>query len=243
MQRSVSVLVALLLALTIGIAGCTAGDEAVVPDSEDVGVLETEDVDEEPLDTAEDEPVATPTIDAAVVEEEERSGAAEETALPEQVVLDTRNNEEYGEYLVDSDGMSLYMFAADTQGAAESACEDACTEAWPPLTGQVALEGLPEILAAERADSFERAGGAMQITYNGWPLYYFVEDTAAGDVRGQGVEAFGGNWYLISPQGEPLEEEMAAEETGAADDQETTNSDSNTVSGDNESNGEEEIDY
>ncbi len=38
----------------------------------------------------------------------------------------------------------------------------------------------------------------MQTTYNGWPLYYFAEDAAAGDVNGQGV---GDKWYVIDAEG------------------------------------------
>ena len=44
----------------------------------------------------------------------------------------------------------------------------------------------------------QRAEGATQITYNGWPLYYFVPDTDAGDVDGQGVD---GAWFVLSADG------------------------------------------
>ena len=37
----------------------------------------------------------------------------------------------------------------------------------------------------------------------GLVLYYFAQDSAPGDVNGQGV---GDVWYLLSPDGEPIEE-------------------------------------
>jgi predicted lipoprotein with Yx(FWY)xxD motif len=33
--------------------------------------------------------------------------------------------------------------------------------------------------------------GDCQATYAGWPLYYFVKDTTAGDVKGQGAPVSG----------------------------------------------------
>ena len=45
----------------------------------------------------------------------------------------------------------------------------------------------------------------MQVTYNGWPLYYFVKDKQAGEATGQDVKGFGGEWYLVKPQGTKLE--------------------------------------
>jgi len=43
-----------------------------------------------------------------------------------------------------------------------------------------------------------RADGTVQVTYNGWPLYYYASDKASGDVMGEGV---GNVWYVITPEG------------------------------------------
>jgi predicted lipoprotein with Yx(FWY)xxD motif len=51
-----------------------------------------------------------------------------------------------------------------------------------------------------------RDDGTMQVTYNGWPLYLFHADAAAGDTNGQGLDEFGGLWYLVSPAGEAIQE-------------------------------------
>lgn len=120
--------------------------------------------------------------------------------------LTVRESQEYGQYVTDGQGMALYMFEADTRGEGDteavSTCYDACAEAWPPLIAEEvqAGDGVQEDLIG----AIERRGGEMQVTYGGWPLYYFVRDEAAGDTEGQDVEGFGAEWYLVSPSGETV---------------------------------------
>jgi predicted lipoprotein with Yx(FWY)xxD motif len=47
----------------------------------------------------------------------------------------------------------------------------------------------------------DRTDGTVQVTYNGWPLYYYEEDKAPGDVVGQDV---GGVWFVVSAEGEQV---------------------------------------
>ncbi len=102
-----------------------------------------------------------------------------------------------GTMLVDADGKTLYAFLKDTQNANTSACSGNCADNWPALTDATAGEGVNASLLG----SFQRGDGSMQITYNGWPLYYFVQDSNPGDINGQGI---GGNWFVISPAGEVI---------------------------------------
>lgn len=115
---------------------------------------------------------------------------------------------EYGAHLTDAQGKTLYMFTADKQGKGDakavSNCYDQCAQAWPPLLTQ----GKP--VASDRADSsllgtIQRKDGSMQVTYNGWPLYTFVKDRKPGEVAGQDVHGFGGEWYLVEPGGKKLQ--------------------------------------
>jgi hypothetical protein len=46
-----------------------------------------------------------------------------------------------------------------------------------------------------------RSDGSKQVTYKGHPLYYFVGDTAAGSLKGQGSNNFGAKWWLVAPSG------------------------------------------
>lgn len=101
----------------------------------------------------------------------------------------------------DAKSVSLYLFEADTK--ATSTCYDACAQAWPPLL----TEGTPvagDQLDAGMLSTAQRKDGSTQVTYNGWPLYYFAKDQAPGDTQGQDVEGFGAEWYLISPQGQKV---------------------------------------
>jgi predicted lipoprotein with Yx(FWY)xxD motif len=46
-----------------------------------------------------------------------------------------------------------------------------------------------------------RSDGKPQVTYNNHPLYRFQGDKKAGDTNGQGLTAFGGGWFALSPAG------------------------------------------
>jgi len=92
--------------------------------------------------------------------------------------------------------LTLYMFEADKGGA--SACNGACASAWPPVTGQ------PQAgtgVTASQLGQITRSDGTKQVTYNGHPLYLFVEDKTPADTNGQGVNAFGAKWFVLSPSG------------------------------------------
>ena len=106
-----------------------------------------------------------------------------------------------GDVLVDSAGMTLYMYDPDAQGA--STCYDQCEQTWPPLAvdGEpVAGEGVDESLLGV----VERDDGTQQVTYGQWPLYHFAQDSAAGDVNGQGINGFNGMWWVVDPAGQPV---------------------------------------
>jgi predicted lipoprotein with Yx(FWY)xxD motif len=55
--------------------------------------------------------------------------------------------------------------------------------------------------------------GRMIVTYNEMPLYYWINDTQAGDTTGQGV---GDVWYVVSPQGEVIGADGPAATQGSA---------------------------
>ena len=103
-----------------------------------------------------------------------------------------------GTYLVDGQGKSLYLFVADK--GTTSSCEAACAAVWPPLTVADKANAGPGVNASMLSTS-TRTDGSKQVTYGGHPLYYFASDKAAGDTTGQGVNNFGGLWWLVAPNG------------------------------------------
>lgn len=127
------------------------------------------------------------------------------------VSLDVRQKEGLGTYLTDASGRSLYLFQGDTAVAGgqqrASTCYDECAQAWPPLLVAGAPVPANPAIRAEMIGTVERRDGARQVTYNGWPLYYYARDLNPGDTNGQDVEGFGAEWYLVTPEGEPLRHE------------------------------------
>jgi predicted lipoprotein with Yx(FWY)xxD motif len=97
-----------------------------------------------------------------------------------------------GSYLVDMKGMALYTFKKDTQG--KSACAGNCVAIWP-LYHQEKV-GVSGDLKASDFATITREDGKKQTTYKGMPLYYYVEDKAAGETKGQGFKEV---WFLATP--------------------------------------------
>lgn len=112
---------------------------------------------------------------------------------------------EYGLFLADKDGRPLYLFTADSAG--QSNCYDYCAQMWPPL---LAPQGTPTPGSAQVQAALlrttPRRGGPAQVTYNGHPLYYYVKDAGAARPQGQDVHDSGGEWYLVTPRGQKLED-------------------------------------
>lgn len=103
-----------------------------------------------------------------------------------------RSDADLGDILVDSRGMTLYLFTKDDPGT--SNCYGPCAANWPPLMTDADPSG-PDAVAAGLATT-QRTDGGMQVTYNGMPLYYWAKDAKPGDTTGQNV---GGVWFVVNP--------------------------------------------
>jgi predicted lipoprotein with Yx(FWY)xxD motif len=113
----------------------------------------------------------------------------------------------FGRILVDARGRSLYLFEKDKHGM--SSCNGACASLWPPLIAS----GKPRAGSGVKASLLgrtKRKDGRWQVTYNRHPLYTFVNDTKKGQTNGEGFNAFGAEWYLVSPAGAKVENGHAA---------------------------------
>jgi len=106
------------------------------------------------------------------------------------------NDPVLGEYLVDTDGRTLYLFTQD-QGTT-TACSGGCVDNWPPIVSDTPTAG-DGIDAAQlaTADGIE----PNQVTYHDHLLYYFAGDQAAGDANGVGIP----DWYAVDPAGNAIE--------------------------------------
>jgi predicted lipoprotein with Yx(FWY)xxD motif len=109
------------------------------------------------------------------------------------------NAGDLGMVLVDSQGMTLYEFEKDK--GTESTCYGECAKYWPPLLSK----GEPQPSNGADASllgTTERKDGTMQVTYNGRPLYLFIEDKKPGEANGNNFDGFGAEWYALNSAGE-----------------------------------------
>jgi predicted lipoprotein with Yx(FWY)xxD motif len=123
------------------------------------------------------------------------------TATPAKAGTSVRlRTSDYGRILFGSGNRAIYLF--DREESARSECYGPCAEAWPP----VITEGKPRAADGVRTQllrTISRRDGSRQVTYNGHPLYYYVND-AAGQVLCQGVTEFGGVWRVVDRAGDPV---------------------------------------
>ena len=103
-----------------------------------------------------------------------------------------------GQVLVDGNGMTIYLFEKDK--GTTSMCDSSCAKFWPPVTTSGAPKAGSSVTAAKLGTT-KRADGTTEVTYNGHPLYLYTGDKSPGDVTGQGLNAFGALWYVVSPAG------------------------------------------
>lgn len=103
--------------------------------------------------------------------------------------LQLASNAKFGTVLTDNTGKTLYFFAMDANGT--SGCTGGCEVIWP-VYYSAELSDNAGINAAD-VGVITRADGKKQNTYKGWPLYYYKNDVAAGDINGDGV---GGTWFV-----------------------------------------------
>jgi predicted lipoprotein with Yx(FWY)xxD motif len=121
-----------------------------------------------------------------------------EAAEAKAVTVQVTQNDALGRFLAEGDGRTLYLFMKDTKDT--SNCYDKCAQSWPALlpAGQPTLmDGVNAALIG----TTQRKDGASQLTYNGWPLYYFAKDQAPGDTSGQSV---GDVWWVVSAEGNAI---------------------------------------
>jgi predicted lipoprotein with Yx(FWY)xxD motif len=129
------------------------------------------------------------------------STAPPTTANGRPATIGVATNGDLGKILENSGGRTLYLFAKDT--GTTSTCTGACAEQWPPLraTGKPTVgAGVDDAIVG----TTQRDDGQEQVTYDGHPLYTFAGDTKAGETNGQGINAFGGAWFAVSPNGSEI---------------------------------------
>ncbi|WP_082860487.1 hypothetical protein [Domibacillus aminovorans] len=122
--------------------------------------------------------------------------STKETAVKEEkaATVQLLENEAIGEYFADSKGLTLYYFKKDEPG--KSNCTGDCLANWPPFTAKKLA--VPDNFDIEDFGTIKREDtGVEQVTYKGFPLYYFGNDKKEGDVNGQGVKDV---WFIVNSE-------------------------------------------
>jgi predicted lipoprotein with Yx(FWY)xxD motif len=107
-----------------------------------------------------------------------------------------------GKALVDGQGRTLYVFEADK--GTSSTCNAACASVWPPATTAGRPTAGPGVDAAKLGTT-KRGDGALEVTYDGHPLYRYAPDAKPGDAAGQGLNQFGAPWYVLAASGKKID--------------------------------------
>ena len=172
-----SLLLPALLAATAVVAACSSGGGATAAPS-----------------------VAAPSVapsEAPSAAASEAASASAPAAMTAEIALAESS---LGQIIVDGAGKTLYMFQPDEAGT--PTCYDDCATAWPPLLADDAASVTAGTgLDAAKITVVDRTDGGKQVKYGNWPLYYFANDAAAGDVNGQGLNDV---WYVVGADGEPI---------------------------------------
>jgi predicted lipoprotein with Yx(FWY)xxD motif len=148
---------------------------------------------------------ATPAVTPSVTQ----PAATQAVSPASTVTIDVASDPTLGKFLVDSKGMTLYVFTKD--GPDQSNCDAKCMANWPPLV----TSGTPKVgpgVDASLISIATLADGAEIITYDHKPLYYFIKDTKPGQISGENV---GSVWFVVSPAGKPVEIPSTATPTAA----------------------------
>lgn len=106
---------------------------------------------------------------------------------------------EFGPMIFDDRGQAIYLFEPEADGTPR--CYDECATAWPP----VLTEGPPRAtrgLDPALVDTVARRDGSRQVTYGGWPLYFYAHEEP-GQVLCHDVFLNGGLWLVVGPDGRP----------------------------------------
>jgi predicted lipoprotein with Yx(FWY)xxD motif len=105
-----------------------------------------------------------------------------------------------GALLVGPNGHTLYVFGKDSRNHDACMKISGCTSFWPPLTSTsrpAAGSGVRQAWLG----TISIGGGKKQVTYDGWPLYYYSGDSGPAETSYLGISASGGVWYGFTASG------------------------------------------
>ncbi len=113
--------------------------------------------------------------------------------------VDASKTSTLGTVLVAANGHVLYRYTVDSKGVNRCSNVPVCSTYWPALLIKKGTK--PTVGAGASAKllgTISAANGMRQVTYAGFPLYFFSGDKTAGQTNGQGFEK---KWYVVATNG------------------------------------------
>lgn len=123
-----------------------------------------------------------------------------------EYTISTANIPGLGTVLVDGNGKTLYTLSSEKGDKVTCTSSAGCTGVWPDVelptgvTAAIMGSGLQSSMLGTTTAS----DGSVRVTYGTYPLYTYSGDAAAGKATGQGLQSFGGTWYVIGADGNPI---------------------------------------
>jgi predicted lipoprotein with Yx(FWY)xxD motif len=170
MKRWIGIVTA-LAALTFGVAAC--GDDSSSANED-----------------------ATPATTAASTTKSQDTAAAEQSRRRRGKTIKLRDSQ-FGRVLFGADNRAIYLFTREP--GSRSRCYGECAVAWPPVLTR-ARPRAGSGVDAKLLGTTRRRDGRRQVTYNGHPLSYSIDDPR-GKILCHNVVEFGGTWLVVNPAG------------------------------------------
>lgn len=105
----------------------------------------------------------------------------------------------YGSVLEAANGHAVYRYTADSKRVNRCSRVAVCAKAWPRLLVKSGVKPTAGAGVQTKLLGTIAAGhGMRQVTYGGYPLYFFAGDKKAGQTKGEGVLQV---WFLVSAKG------------------------------------------
>jgi len=141
-------------------------------------------------------PSAAPTTASVAPSEAPSSAASAPASAAAGATLEATSVGDLGTVLVDGKTkLTVYIFTKDVKDSGKSNCTGGCLETWPALTVEAGGTPTPGPGVTGTLGTITREdNGALQVTYNGLPLYFFKNDKAPGDATGVYE-----NWEAVKP--------------------------------------------
>jgi predicted lipoprotein with Yx(FWY)xxD motif len=115
---------------------------------------------------------------------------------PVYPTLESTNAGSFTGVLANHLSRSLYLFSIEKGSTVH--CTGTCLKTWIPL--EVHSKTTPITIGRSvngHVGYVTRGTNLFQLTYNTYPIYTYVHDTAVGQTKGEGVATNGGTWYLV----------------------------------------------